>query len=351
MLALVAVVGVLLLARFVYLRFTHIYIDDARIDGEVVTLSSVVSGRVTELTAMEGDEVHAGQVLVRIDSRDAVAARDLLLARLRTVETQMEVVRAQATQVDEETLGKYQSEVNKLAAAGADEASAAAQLRQAEAEYRRAQDLTAQKWLSPQALERTATELKLAAEKHRSAVAELAAARGTLAAAGGSRKQLRVVERQLAVLARQADEIRTEILRSEVDIANRAIASPGQGGVVRTFVRAGEYVNAGQRILMFHDPRRIWVEANVKETDVARLRPGMRAVLRVDAFPGEEFHGSIQRIGRAATSKFALLPSVNPSGNFTRITQRLPLRIAIDAGSRPLRPGMLVEVDVGTRND
>jgi membrane fusion protein (multidrug efflux system) len=346
----VALIGLVFAGQWLYHRITHVHIDDARIDGEVITISSLASGQIEELPVIEGDEVKSGQLLARIDSRDAVLRREMLVARLSTIEMQKEVVKAQGSQVDQETLGKYQSEEMRLQAVQADVASAQAQLSQASGDLRRAQELTDQKWLSPQALERVNTDYKRAEETHRKALADLAGARGTLSSAGGSRKQLDVVQRQLMVLMRQADETQAEIRRQDNDIAVRTILSPGNGAVVMTFVRRGEHVSAGQRILMYHDPANIWVQANVKETDVEHLRPGMPVELRVDAFPGKIFKGEIIRVGKAATTKFALLPNPNPSGNFTRITQRLPLRIQIKDSSLPLRPGMLVEVDVDTRN-
>jgi len=178
----------------------------------------------------------------------------------------------------------------------------------------------------------------------------VAAVRGTLSAAGGSRKQLQVMERQLQVLGRQSDELRAEIRRQEVDMADRNIASPADGKVVMTFVRQGEHVTPGQRILMFHDPNKIWVEANVRETDVGRLKLGMKAEIHVDAYHDRVFQGEVFRIGQAATSKFALLPDPNPSGNFTKITQRLPVRIALADKDRALRPGMMVEVSIDVRD-
>jgi membrane fusion protein (multidrug efflux system) len=102
---------------------------------------------------------------------------------------------------------------------------------------------------------------------------------------------------------------------------------------------------------MFHDPNEIWVEANVKETDVGRLKPGMKADIRVDAYPGKVFKGEVFRIGQAATNRFALLPDPNPSGNFTKITQRLPLRLKLVDRDASLRPGMMVEVYIATGND
>jgi membrane fusion protein (multidrug efflux system) len=332
-------------------RWTHIYVDDARIDGEVVTISSRVSGWITEFNVIHGDEVKKGQVIAHIDDRDSLLHREVLMARLKAIEGQMAVLRAQTGQVDEETRGKYNAETNRLAAAEAEVASLAANLKQARHDYDRAVDLHAQKWLSQQAMERARTNWQQAQENHRKALAEVAAARGTLSSAGGSRKQLQVIERQLLVLSHQAAEVRAEVQRQEVDIADRTIRSPADGRIVMTFVRKGEHVASGQRIAMFHDPNQIWVEANVKETAIGHLKPGMPADVRVDAYPGRVVRGEIYRIGQAATSKFALLPDPNPSGNFTKITQRLPVRILLKDKDLQLRPGMMVEVDIAVGND
>ena len=336
--------------RWLYHRYTHVYTDDARIDGEVVTISSRAAGWLTEMDVIEGDRVTKGQVLARVDARDSLLQREVLMSKLASIESQMAVVHAQTGQVDQETLGKVQSDTNRLVAAEAEVASLDVALKQAQYDYERARELTAQKWLSQQAMERARTTVQQTQEQHRKAVAEVAAARGMLSVAGGSRRQLQVLASQIEVLARQANEIRAEVKRRDVDIADRTIASPGDGRVVMTFVRKGEHVSVGQRILMFHDPKQIWVEANIKETDVGLLEPGMKAHVRVDAYRDRDFGGTVHRIGQAATSKFALLPDPNPSGNFTKITQRLPVRILLDETDVRLRPGMMVEVDIAVRN-
>lgn len=338
-------------AHWLYYRWTHVYLDDARIDGEVVTISSRVSGWITELTVIEGDRVKQGQLLARIDSRDMVLQREVLVARLKAIENQSVVVQAQTGQVDQETLGKYESEISRLAAAEAEVAALGVQVKQANDDYRRARELADAKWLPVQAMERARSAHEQAQETHRKAVAEVAAARGTLSAAGGSRRQLQVMAQQRLVLGHQADEIRAEIRRRDADIADRTIAAPADGRIVMTFARQGEHVSPGQRILMFHDPEEIWVEANVRETEVRMLKPGMKAEIRVDAYPGKVFAGEVFRIGQTATSKFALLPDPNPSGNFTKITQRLPVRIRLADKDPSLRPGMMVEVSIAIRND
>jgi len=116
--------------------------------------------------------------------------------------------------------------------------------------------------------------------------------------------------------------------------------------VDETFIHAGEYVSRGQRILVTHDPNDIWIKANVKETEIRHLRIGAPVNIIVDAYPQKKFQGTISSIGNAATSQFALLPSPNPSGNFTKITQRVEVHVSIEQVDNLLKPGMMVELEI-----
>jgi membrane fusion protein (multidrug efflux system) len=104
-------------------------------------------------------------------------------------------------------------------------------------------------------------------------------------------------------------------------------------------------------MMMLHDPEGIWVEANIKETEIRRLQPGQRVAITVDAYPDDTFVGRVARIGTAATSRFALLPTPNPSGNFTKVTQRIPVKILFVDRPRMLSPGMMVEVDIAVSEE
>ena len=139
--------------------------------------------------------------------------------------------------------------------------------------------------------------------------------------------------------------------RQQLDLADRVGVSPLHGVVSRAFVEVGEYVQPGQRIALVHDPSKIYVEANIRETDIARLSLEQSVRIEVDAYPDRPFEGRIEMIGAAATSEFALLPNPNPSGNFTKVTQRLPVRIAIEQVDGMLRPGMMVEVFIRIEED
>jgi membrane fusion protein (multidrug efflux system) len=278
--------------HWVYQRWTHVYIDDARIDGEVITISSRVSGWITELPVIQGAEVKKGQLLAQIDDRDSRLQKEVLLSKLKAIENQMAVVQAQSGQVDQETLGRYQSETNRLAAAEAEVAAIETQVKQARDDLKRAQDLAEAKGLSPQALDRARTTYNEVQERHRKATSEVAAVRGTLSAAGGSRRQLKVMERQVLVLVHQADEIRAEIRRQDVDIADRTIVSPADGRVVMTFARKGEHVSSG-RLLMFHDPNEIWIDVTSRKP--ASACSSQQADIHVDAYPDKVF--GVFRIG------------------------------------------------------
>ncbi len=105
----------------------------------------------------------------------------------------------------------------------------------------------------------------------------------------------------------------------------------------------------GQRIALIHDPEQVWVKANIKETEIRHLQVGQSVKVTVDAYPGRTFAGELVRIGNAATSQFALLPNTNPSGNFTKITQRLPVKIAVQQDGQMLKPGMMAEIAIDIR--
>jgi multidrug resistance efflux pump len=162
-------------------------------------------------------------------------------------------------------------------------------------------------------------------------------------------------ERQKAIdgevegLAHQADILTAQLQQQQLDIEDHTIKSPVPAVIDRLFVRPGEYVAAGQRILMLHDPNAVWVEANIKETQIGEVKLGQPVHVAVDAYPGVAFKGKVTRIGTATTARFALLPTPNPSGNFTKITQRVPVKIDIIDPAKPLTPGMMVEVEIDIR--
>ena len=164
------------------------------------------------------------------------------------------------------------------------------------------------------------------------------------------RARLHVLDREMDKLGHREAELRGRIEQQRLDIADRTIRSPIDGVVDRIFAQIGEYVRPGQRLALVHDPKRLWVEANIRETRIRKLVVGQLVEISVDAYPEETFRGRVQTIGSATTGSFALLPNPNPSGNFTKIAQRLPVRIAFEQTRERLAPGMMVEVLIDVRD-
>jgi multidrug resistance efflux pump len=159
----------------------------------------------------------------------------------------------------------------------------------------------------------------------------------------------KAIDSELEGLAHQTDVLTAQLQQQQLGIEDHTIKSPVPAVIDRTFVRPGEYVAAGQRILMLHDPNAIWVEANIKETQIGEVKLGQPVHVAVDAYPGVAFNGKVTRIGTATTARFALLPTPNPSGNFTKITQRVPVKIDVIDPAKPLSPGMMVEIEIDVR--
>lgn len=346
------VVGILVIAggiwfaHWLHFRLTHVLSDDARVNGEVITLSSRLPGWITSLPVIEGDTIKAGQVVARIDNRDTVLKRAALAAQLQSTLLQRHSQEAQLSQTNMTTQGDLAASQGKLESALAARTSVEHHLQQVRADYKRTEDLAARHFLSPQALDLAHTTLEQTEAQLRQADGDISAARGTLASAQGQRGQLPVLQAKLQANNADADQIRAQIAALDAELSDREIKSPVNGHVVMTFARNNEYVLAGQRVLMVHDPIDQWVEANIKETDVALVKLGAKVEIRSSAYPDQLLHGTVVRIGGAATSQFALLPDPNPSGNFTKVTQRLPVRIAFDSPAPSLHPGMMVEVAI-----
>ena len=158
-------------------------------------------------------------------------------------------------------------------------------------------------------------------------------------------------DQERAILEAQRDAVLARIRRQELDIAAHSVGSPLAGVVSKVFVEAGEHVEPGQRIALVHDPQKVHVQANIRETEVRKLALGQGVRIEVDAYPDRSFEGTVSVIGLAATSTFALLPSAKPGGSFTKVTQRFPVRIALEPDGESLRPGMMVEVFIDVTDE
>jgi membrane fusion protein (multidrug efflux system) len=333
-------------AYWVRERLIHVEENDAQVVGEVATIASRVDGWVMTRPVMAGDRVAAGQVLVELDTRDA----RLRLATLEAQEAATEAQIRQTTIQRDTTRQTGDAQVAdaraQLAAAGAAVEVATHQTDNARADFARADPLVGRGDVSRQDWDHLRNTLLQDEAALRQAQAQTVSRQAALTLAIAQLGQVPMLEQAIEVLRGQRDALAAQAGQVRQEIADRTLRAPYDAIVDRTFIHPGDYVQAGQWLMMLHDPDNVWVEANVKETEVSRLRIGQPVAVTVDAWSGAALHGRVQSVGTAATNQFALLPSPNPSGNFTKITQRVPIRIAIDRPEHSLQPGLMVEVSI-----
>jgi membrane fusion protein (multidrug efflux system) len=290
--------------------------NDAFVEGHLVFLSPRVGGQVAEVLVQENQRVRAGQTLVRLDPADfevrvARARADLDAAHNRMVQTHA-----------------------SADAAAAQVAAVEVKLRHAEQELGRAKQLFANGVASRTALDSAvATRDGAAAELH------------------AAREQERA---ERAALGNQAPVRQAEALLREAELAlsHAAVVSPFDGVVGRKSVEVGANVAPGQPLVAIAEDAANWVTANFKETQIAEMNPGDAAEIRVDAFPDAVLRGHVESISPATGAKYALLPPDNATGNFTKVVQRVPVRIALDAAEGDLAKlsvGLSVDVRVHVR--
>lgn len=332
-----------------YGRLSHVTETDARVMADMITMSSRIDGWVSSRPVTDGQTVAAGETVAIIDQREAAAQLDELQAKARAILVQQARTRTQLHIAEATQPAAVTAAEARKAADQADLAAAHSERERARLDFQRADALVGEQFISRQAWDLRRSQFQQAEEKERAATARLAADESAIADAKANLAQTEVLRQELQELGHEASQIDAQIHQKEIDLDDRVVKSPADAVIDQKFVEPGEYVIPGQRLLILHDPKAVWIEANVKETKLADLAPGQPVEISVDAFPSRRFEGTVERVGHSTTSQFALLPSPNPSGNFTKITQRVPVRIRVrQPADAPLRPGMMVEVDIDT---
>lgn len=303
--------------------------DNAYVRGQTTIIAPQVSGYVVEVLVQDFQQVRKGQPLVRIDDR---------IYRQRVEQAQANLAAQRATLANaQQSLRSGQASVSGQAAAVA---SAEAQLLRAQADMRRVDDLVAQGSVSLRERDQTRAALRQAEAAVQQARAQRAIAQ----------EQVRTVQVGRGSLEAGVANAEAALRLARIDLDNTVVRAPRDGELGEVGVRLGQYVTAGTQLL-FLVPPTVWVVANYKEAQTARMAPGQRATFNVDALAGAELRGRVERISPAAGSEFAVIRPDNATGNFVKVPQRIAVRIAVDPGqplAARLRPGMSVEAHVDT---
>jgi len=305
--------------------------DDAYAGGNVTAISPHVAGFVARILVADNQHVAAGQLLIRLDNRDFVAALDHAEAVVAQREAALAGLKAKIV-VQQSTIRQAEADV-------AAQAARAAFARGDDVRYR--------------SLALTSAGTGQAAER------ALAVDREARSAAQAAEAGLAAAKEQLAVLGAETTEARAAVAQAQADLATARlnfgyaeIRSPIDGYIGNRAAQAGMYVSAGAYLLSVIPAHNLWIDANFMEDQLARMAPGQPATVVADARPGQVFHGRVMSLAPGTGAIFSVIPPENATGNFTKIVQRVPVRIALDPGDSSLgklRPGLSATVSVDTR--
>ncbi len=306
--------------------------DDAYVGAKNATLSAKVMGYVSDILVDDNTHVHEGDVVARIDDGDyrlaVQTARDNVATQQATIDRIGKQIEAQLAAVDQ---------------AKAQLLSAQAGATRAELELKRQQELAAHSFASRQTLEQ-------AQSNRDQGNAAVQAAQGALEAAQAN---VDVLKAQQVEATRTLQQLQTALAKADRDLSFTVIRAPFDGVIGNRAIQVGDLVQPGQRLASLVPLEAVYIDANFKETQLARLRPGQSVSIAVDAYSDHKLDGRVVSVAPASGSVFSLLPPDNATGNFTKIVQRLPVRIEVPAATAAeglLRPGMSVVVSVDTKS-
>lgn len=330
-----ALIVVVALANFGYHwwtvgRFTE-STDDAYVGGDITVIAPKVSGFIARVAVTDNQSVHAGDILVKLDDRDYVAARARAVA----------AVAAQQAALANLTATRHLQEAI-IAQAAAVITAADAEIERAKEDQTRYQHLQKLSAVSVQETQKADADYKDAAAAGVKSRAALAAAR----------RQLDVIDSQSAQVQAALGQANADRDVAELNLSYTEIRAPMDGTVGNRSARPGSYATIGAQLMSLVPARGLWVDANFKESQLARMHAGQPVLVRADVVPGQVFHGRVASLAPATGAVFSVLPAENATGNFTKIVQRVPVRIVLDDEASvlgQLRPGLSVVAKVDMR--
>ena len=316
---------------------THETTENAQVDGHIVPVLAKVGGYAQAVLVAENDSVQAGALLVQLDTTEY---------RQRVTQAEAELAAAVAAAGTGSVRGQAESQVatasGQRAAIEAQIVAARANAQRAKADLARGEELAAKQIIPLKELDALRANAEAAAANV-VVVTEQSGAAG--ASVSSAEAGVRLAQARLAA-ARASRDVALQ------QLAYTRVTAPEGGRVSRKSVEVGQLVQPGQPLMSIVGESGVWVTANFKETQLDAMRVGQSVEIGVDAYPGCEAKGTLQSISSATGARFALLPPDNATGNFTKVVQRIPVRIAVTEGcgaERPLRPGMSLAIAVRTR--
>lgn len=343
-------IGMLLIGvRWVHYRLTHAITEAVFVESETFTNVAYkrVSGRVEELLKKEGDYVRRGEPLAKVEDRDYRLKLEEVEREIGSLRKEIESMRVQLTASRKEILGNMEGVRSEIDSLGEEIRAIDTRVKQLEKDRERYRTLYEKGVVPSKSFEDIDTELRSMLHRRSSLEAKVGQAKSNLAVLKAKLEGLGSIEKRIQSLEEKMkalEKTREDLLNL---IEETTLRSPVNGYVAKRYVSVGDVVRAGQFIYTIYDPEDLYVLVLLEETKLEGVREGNRAIVKIDAFPKEEFVGVVEEIGKATAAKFALIPRDITAGEFTKVAQRIPIKIRILEGKKELlRVGMGGEVAI-----
>jgi membrane fusion protein (multidrug efflux system) len=335
--------------RWLHYYFTHASTDDASVEGDLISVSSTVSGKIRQLPIREGEQVKKGQLIAQLREEDYQAQVDISAGIVQSINASLNEAMADEQLVGEKTEKDVQRAEAVLSASQARLKEAEANMHLATLDFKRVSKLYKSKTVSASEMDKVQAAYTLAQAGLEKAEEEINENRAKLKVARANIGEVTLKQRRVESLKGKLKEATAELEAAQLKLDHTTVTSPIDGVVAKKISHIGEVIKAGQPIAVIIDLNNIWVEANLEETQVEHVRLGQSVDIEVDAYPNTKFTGKVVNIGAATASQFALIPENRSAGNFTKVTQRIPIKIEVIDPAEQLRPGMMVVVGIDTR--
>lgn len=330
----------------VFFWFTHVHESNARIQTDITNISAQVNGKIESIQVSEGAAVQKDQLLIVLYHED-------IRLNIRSLQTDLALERARRARLETEKeafeielAAKLATQRVKIRAMEQESLAIDGRLKLADKNVTRAKLLVDRKFTP---------ETQLTAEQDKALELEgeatllrgrISVARQELEQLEATRSKIAVIENEIRISDIEQSRIEDSIRLQELWLSYRHITSPIDGVVGRIHRFRGEYIEDGVNILMLHDPQLFWVEAYVEESQLRHLRPGQEVLIDLDAYPFEDFYGTVRQIGRITTTEMGIGARVNGASRFGGASERVPVRISLDNPPPNLTPGMRAGINV-----
>lgn len=345
--ALVALFGLYRFGRWIYYRYTHAFTEDAFVEADIVNISPLVAGHIKRILVDESQRVKKGQLLFVLDDSVYAARVRLAEARLKYARSRLKVLREKLKQAKRAYVMTRKVAYENVKAAEFALAQAEAQFERAKNDYERFRNLYNRRVIGKFKFDRVREQYKRSLELVKIKRSQLEVAKARLLEVKIKKDQIAELQREIVSAKRAVEKAKRALEVAKVDLRHTRVYSPIDGVVAKRYLQVGDFAAAGYPVLALYDTSKVYVLANLEETRFEGVRVGNGVDIWVDAYPGRVFRGRVKKILPASAAKFALIPRDVTAGEFTKVVQRIPIKIELlGEAKHMLFPGMSVEVGI-----